>query len=64
MIPGTNLLGAALNLIGKQTLTLKSVTGRTTNALGQFVNTYSTSTIQGSWPVSYTHLTLPTNREV
>jgi hypothetical protein len=49
MIPGTNILNAAFNLIGRQTLTLKSVTGRTTNSLGEFVNTYTTSTIQGSW---------------
>lgn len=55
IVPGSDLLGAAFNLIGRQTLTLKTVTGRTENSLGLFVNTYATSTIQGSWqPVQKT----------
>jgi hypothetical protein len=50
MIPGSNLLNVALTLIARQTITYYAATGRTLNAVGQYVTTYASSTtIVGSF---------------
>jgi hypothetical protein len=50
MIPGSNLLNMALSVIAKQSVQYFKFAGRTTNAIGNFGNTYDApTTLQGSW---------------
>ena len=49
ILPGANLLNMALSVIGKQTITYRQNTGRTTGGNGQLVPTYAADvTIKGS----------------
>lgn len=50
MIPGTNLLDAALTVITGQVVTYYQFTGRATNAIGYDVNTYAAGVaLEGSF---------------
>lgn len=50
MIPGMNLLAVAMGAIASETVTWHQYTGRTKNALGQWVTTYAApQQIDGSW---------------
>jgi hypothetical protein len=41
IVPGSNLLNLALTVIGSQALAWYRATGRTPNALGEFITTYA-----------------------
>jgi len=43
IVPGSNLLQAALSVIASQTVTYFAASGRTLNAVGQYVTTFATS---------------------
>lgn len=50
MIPGANILNMAFNLIGQQSISWLVATGRTQNALGNWIVTYAEPVIvKGSW---------------
>jgi len=41
MVPGSNLLNIAMQIITHQTISYYQATGRTTNAVGQYVTTFA-----------------------
>lgn len=50
MIPGSNILGMALTVIQPQTVIWLQESGRTQNAVGQWVTQYATpQAVRGSW---------------
>lgn len=50
MIPGMNLLAAALTVIAPQQIVLYRATGRVENAVGQWVTSYAPGVpVEGSW---------------
>lgn len=56
IVPGSNLLAIALTVIAPQQIVLSRATGRTQNAIGEWVTTYAPQVpIEGSWqPVDQT----------
>jgi hypothetical protein len=50
LIPGSNLLGMALGVIGAQSIVFYRATGRTQNPRGDWVPTYAAGVpVEGSW---------------
>jgi hypothetical protein len=56
MVPGDNLLSIALTVIAPQSIALSRATGRTKNAVGDWVTTYAAQVpVEGSWqPIDQT----------
>lgn len=56
MVPGSNLLSIALSVITPESIALSRATGRTQNAVGEWVTTYAAQVpIDGSWqPIDQT----------